>query len=210
MNVRRPSRSVDAEATTGHSASMTLPTDTAERHRDVAAIFTALAESTSDWDAPAPVDGWTARDVVAHLVEWFPAFLATATGLSLDRGRSPLEAPVDAWRVHSDAVQRLLDGPDASTPFHHPMIGDMALPDAVGQFYVPDIFMHAWDLAAADGRDISLDADFCAQLLAGMQPIEELMRSSGQYGPAFPVPDDADSQTRLLGFIGRDPQFPAR
>lgn len=189
---------------------MTLSPQTAERHRDVAATFTALVESTSDWDAPAPVDGWTARDVVAHLVEWFPAFLETATGLKLDRGRSPLEDPVDAWHVHNDAVQRLLDGPDAATPFDHPMIGDMALPDAVGQFYVPDVFMHTWDLAAAGGRDISLDADYCAQLLAGMQPIEELMRSSGQYGPAFPVPDGADSQTRLLGFIGRDPQFRAR
>jgi hypothetical protein len=45
----------------------------------------------------------------------------------------------------------------------------------------------------------------CADLLAGMAPIEELLRSSGQYGPAVPVPKDADEQTRLLGFIGRDP-----
>jgi hypothetical protein len=38
-----------------------------------------------------------------------------------------------------------------------------------------------------------------------MAPIEELMRSSGQFGPRVPVPGDADVQTRLLGFIGRDP-----
>ena len=38
-----------------------------------------------------------------------------------------------------------------------------------------------------------------------MTPIEELLRSSGQYGRAVPVPDDADVQTRLLAFIGRDP-----
>jgi hypothetical protein len=38
-----------------------------------------------------------------------------------------------------------------------------------------------------------------------MAPIEDLLRSSGQYGPAVAVPDDADVQTRLLGFIGRDP-----
>jgi len=38
-----------------------------------------------------------------------------------------------------------------------------------------------------------------------MEPIEGLMRSSGQYGPRVPVPDDADVQTKLLAFIGRDP-----
>jgi hypothetical protein len=38
-----------------------------------------------------------------------------------------------------------------------------------------------------------------------MEPIEELMRASGEYGPRVPVPDDADVQTQLVGFIGRDP-----
>ena len=46
----------------------------------------------------------------------------------------------------------------------------------------------------------------CApQMLDGMQPMDEVLRSSGQYGARVPVPDDADVQTRLLGFIGRDP-----
>ena len=40
-----------------------------------------------------------------------------------------------------------------------------------------------------------------------MEPIDELLRSSGQYGAAVPVPDDADVQTRLIGFIGRDPRW---
>ena len=52
-----------------------------------------------------------------------------------------------------------------------------------------------------------LDPDECARLVAGMEPMEEVIRSSGQYGPRVPVPDDADAQTRLLGFIGRDPDW---
>ncbi|MFN2562060.1 MAG: hypothetical protein ABR571_12290 [Jatrophihabitans sp.] len=78
--------------------------------------------------------------MVGHLVEWFPAFLTTATGLRLGRGPSPDADPVGAWQVH-----------------------------------------------------------------AGTVPIEELLRSSGQYEARVPVPADADAQTRLLGFIGRDP-----
>jgi hypothetical protein len=49
----------------------------------------------------------------------------------------------------------------------------------------------------------------CAEMLRGMEPIDDLLRSSGQYGPAVPVADDADVQTRLIGFIGRDPGWSA-
>ena len=188
---------------------MTLPTAPAGRHRAVAAVFTARVRGASDWDAPAPVPGWRARDVVGHLVEWFPDFLTSATGLVLDRGPSPAEDPVAAWQVHTDAVQRLLDGPEAATPFRHPMVGEMALPAAVDRFYTSDVFMHTWDLARATGQDERLDPQTCADLLAGMTPIEELLRSSGQFGPRVPVPEGADAQTRLLAFIGRDP-LPSR
>lgn len=184
---------------------MTLPPVPAERHRAVSAEFTTRVLGTSDWEAPAPVDGWRARDVVGHLVEWFPAFLTSATGLVLERGPLPEEDPVAAWQVHAAAVQRLLDGPDAATPFRHPLVGELPLPDAVDRFYTTDVFMHTWDLARATGQDERLDPETCAQLLDGMEPIEGMMRSSGQYGPRVSVPDDADAQTRLLGFIGRDP-----
>jgi len=187
---------------------VSLPQDPAERHRAVAAGFTARVRGTSDWDAPAPVPGWRARDVVDHLVEWFSGFLAGGSGLVLDRGPAARDDPVAAWQVHSAAVQRLLDGPAAATPFRHPNVGAMPLPEAVNRFYTTDVFLHTWDLARATGQDEELDPETCANLLAEMMPIEELLRSSGHYGPAVPVPDDADVQTRLLAFIGRDPFLP--
>jgi hypothetical protein len=73
------------------------------------------------------------------------------------------------------------------------------------------VFMHTWDLARATGQDDRLDPDFCAHLLAGIKPMEGAIRSSGHYGARVEVPGDADPQTRLLGFIGRDPSWaPAR
>ena len=47
--------------------------------------------------------------------------------------------------------------------------------------------------------------DACADMVAGMEPMADVLAASGQYGPRVPVPDDADAQTRLLGLIGRDP-----
>ena len=87
---------------------MALSDRPAERHRQVAGLFTELVRATRSWNAPSPVPGWTARDVVRHLTEWLPSFLASGAGLDLPRGPSVDENPVAAWQVHADAVQRLL------------------------------------------------------------------------------------------------------
>ena len=39
-------------------------------------------------------------------------------------------------------------------------------------------------------------------------PSDPGIRSSGQFGARVEVPDGADTQTRMLGFIGRDPFWP--
>lgn len=183
-----------------------LAEQAADRHRQVAGAFTGLVQATSQWEAPAPVAGWVARDVVRHLTDWLPGFLRAGAGIDLARGPAVSDDPVGCWQVHSQAVQALLDDPDtANRTLTNPHLGDLPLDRAVSQFYITDVFLHTWDLARATGQPDRLDADFCGQLLAGMQQMEDAMRSSGQYGPRVPVPDDADVQAKLLGFIGRDP-----
>ena len=179
-----------------------------ESHRQHAAAFTFRVEGVPDdgWDAPAPVEGWVARDVVRHLVEWFPGFLQSGAGITLPAGPTVDEDPVGAWAAQRDAIQALLDDPGTTElVLSNPHIGEVPLPDAIDRFYTADVFMHTWDLARATGQDETLDADMCRRLYEGMLPIDEILRSSGQYGPRVPVPDDADPQTLLLGFIGRQP-----
>jgi len=189
---------------------MALSNRPEERHRQVSREFTDRVRGTRSWDAPAPVAGWTARDVVRHLTEWLPPFLAAGSGIRLPAGPSVDDDPAAAWQTHCDAVQCLLDDPaTAGRLLSNPHIGELPLDRAIDQFYTADVFMHTWDLARATGQDDRLDQDFCAQLLAGMEPMEEIIRSSGQYGPRVPVKDHADPQTRLLGFIGRDPEWTA-
>jgi len=184
---------------------MSLPDDPAERHAAVAGEFGRLVAQTPDWSAASPVDGWTARDVVAHLVEWFPGFLAGG-GVDLQTGPPVADDPVAAWQHHAAAVQALVEQ-RGDEPFTHPHAGSHRLADAVDRFYTADVFMHSWDLARAGGRDAGLDEDFAARLLEGMRPIEQLLRDSGQYGTAVPVADDAPVVDRLIGFIGRDPAW---
>ena len=91
--------------------------------------------------------------------------------------------------------------------FTNPHIGSMPLGEAIDRFYTSDVFLHTWDLARATGQDETLDPEVCANMLAGMEPLDELLRNSGQYSPAVTVPDDADVQTQLIGSIGRDPAY---
>ena len=180
----------------------------AVEHRRIAGAFTATVESTDPaaWDNPAPPEGWAARDVVRHLVEWFPAFLQGATGLTLPAGPSVDDDPVGAWRIQTDAVQALLDDPASAEREHDlPHIGTMSLGQAIDMIYTVDVFLHCWDLARATGQDETLDPNKCAEILEGMWPMEEALRRSGHYGPRVDVPDDADVQTQLVAFTGRIP-----
>jgi uncharacterized protein (TIGR03086 family) len=157
---------------------MALSDRPAERHRRIGGLFTDRVRGTRDWDAPAPVAGWVARDVVRHLTGWLAVFLSAGAGIELPHGPSVDQDPVAAWQVHSDAVQVLLDDPvTGERVLTNPHIGTLPLDRAIDQFYTADVFMHTWDLARATGQDERLDPDFCAELLAGMEPLEEVIRS---------------------------------
>ena len=188
---------------------MTPDQSPADEYREIAGRFTRLVEAVPDeqtWAQPAPVEGWTARDVVGHLVGWFPGFLHGGAGITLPVGPHADDDPVGAWRTFSDGVQAVLDDPACETrEFSDPRVGSLPLATAVSRFFTADVFLHTWDLARATGQDATLDPQRCAVMLEGMQPLDEVLRASGQYGPRVPVPDDADPQTKLLGFIGRDP-----
>lgn len=184
------------------------PTGPAARHAQEAARFTELVESASagDWARPAPVDGWTALDVVKHLVEWPRGFLH---GAGIELPALAVDAdPAAAWKQHVADVQAIVDAP-AGRVLSNPHTGDRPVDEAIDQFYTGDVWLHSWDLAKALGREPDLDEERCADALAGMRPMEQMLRDSGQFGPAVPVADDAPAQDRLMGFLGRDPAWRA-
>ncbi len=182
----------------------------AEEYREIAGRFTDLVEGVPDeqtWARQSPVAEWKARDVVRHLVEWFPGFLAGGAGITLPQGPDVDDDPVAAWQTMSKGVQAVLDDPASQTRMLvNPHIGEVPVPKAISNFFTGDVFMHTWDLARATGQDETLDPRRCALLLGGLQAYDDVLRSSGQYGPKVEMPDDADVQSKLIAFIGRDPR----
>jgi len=189
---------------------MTLPDDPAARYIAIADAFTELVDGTTDWDAPAPVEGWTARDVVWHLVDWIPGVLREGAAIDLPRRDPAVPDPAADWARFNEAMQAIVRQSDLRDgEFAHPMAGTMPVGTAIDMLVTPDVFMHSWDLARATGQSFAMDAEYSAALLAGMEGIEDMLRSSGHYGQRVDVSDDADPGMRLIAFIGRDPHWHA-
>jgi uncharacterized protein (TIGR03086 family) len=182
--------------------------DLADRYRRVAAGFTERTREVPDsaWENPAPCEGWVARDIVRHIVEWVPAFFEAAGAPPLPAGPSVDDDPAESWSALDAGLQSFLDDPELSAlVVTHPHAGQHRLDDAIGMFVLGDVLVHTWDLARATGLDETLDNEIVHDTLVGMEPWDERLRMSGQYGPRVEVAADADEQTRLIAFTGRQP-----
>lgn len=188
--------------------------ETSERFARVAEAFTARVTAVPHdaWENPAPCEGWVARDVVRHLVDWLPGpgFLLGTFGVDTGPIPSVDDDPAGAWAVVRGAIQDALGDPvlaarveDCGPP------GRLSLEAAVEMTCTPDVLIHTWDLARATGLDEQLDPAEVRRLLESVDALpaemDEAMRRSGHYGPRVEVGAAADEQSRLLAFMGRAP-----
>ena len=182
----------------------------AERFRRVAAAFTARAAAVSGdgWLLAAPCEGWIALDIVRHLVEWVPAVIGQS-GLIFASDISVDSDPVGAWTQVADTLQAALDDPTvAAREFDAGPPGRVTVEFAIGMMVLGDVLIHTWDIARATGQNEHIDTAIASEMLVGMQSIDDMLRASGQYGPKIAVPTDADDQTKLIAFTGRNPFGP--
>lgn len=165
-----------------------------------------IASAPADrWSAPSPCAGWSASDVVAHVTDWSAQVLKERAGIEGVPLFADFDAPLEAFQATRAVVQALLDDPD--TP-----AGVLTYVQWGISFDLPQ---HGWDLAMATGQDSTIAAEE-VELLWGSGDPDEFekalgwQRVQGWYGPAIPVPDDAPLQDRVLGRLGRDPNWTAR
>ena len=177
-----------------------------DRWRTIAGTFTdrTRAVQPGDWSNPTPCDGWTARDVIRHLVEWVPPFLHDGAGVTIDAGPPVDRDPAGAWAHLDGSIQSILtdDGID-DREFDHPFVGHHRLDEAIERFILGDVFIHTWDLSRATGQDERLDPTMVAAMLEGLAAMGDMLEQSGQYSARVAVADDADDQTKLLALTGR-------
>jgi uncharacterized protein (TIGR03086 family) len=156
------------------------------------------------WDAPTPCEGWTARDLVQHVVDSQGLFLRLV-------GREQAELPScqdDPLAAASGAlgqVQADLEDPGAAGATFEGLFGTQTFAQGVDRFLTFDLVVHGWDLARATGQDDAIPPDELDRIEAAAQEMDRsgAMRGPNAFGPALPAPDGADQQARLLAFLGR-------
>jgi uncharacterized protein (TIGR03086 family) len=160
------------------------------------------AVPAGQWDAQSPCEEWKARDVVAHVVGNYRSMGSQVTG-----GESlPMRAnedPEQAWADAYDQMLVLLADPETrAKPVDGPT-GPTALEQMAGTLMAMDTHVHTWDLARAVGGDERLDPEVVRFAYGMLEPMDEMLRRPGVFGPKIDPPSGADDQTRLLNFLGR-------
>lgn len=164
--------------------------------------FTALVTEVPDhaWSAPSPCAGWTAADVVDHVIETQRQFLEDR-GLALD----PLAtgSPAQRWSAHDAATRVALADEAAVTATYDGYFGPTTIADTMRSFYGWDLVVHRWDLGRAVDRDVAWSADERAFVGGELATFGEALYAEGICRPPVEVAPEADEQTRILGLLGR-------
>lgn len=178
----------------------------AERYRRLSQAFAdkVAAVPAQAWAKPSPCEGWTAADVVDHVVTTQAMFLGFV-GDSPPEGPAVAADPVGAWDTARKAVQARLDDPELAAAEFDGFSGRSTFEAAVGRFLCMDLVVHGWDLARAAGLDETIEPSDIARVHEQAVEFGDNLRGPRAFGPALPEPPGASAQDRLLAFLGRRP-----
>jgi uncharacterized protein (TIGR03086 family) len=180
-----------------------------KRYEEALDLFGAVVDRVdeADWAKPSGCAGWSAAAVVGHVIHGSRMILAVASGEppvppTGDPTAVAGENPARAWHARRVEIERVLDSlnPDARV---NTAEGVMSVDDGLGKAVIEPL-VHAWDLAKATGRELRLPDQLVTPLLAALEPVEKLLRTSGMFADRIRVPSDASDQQRLLALLGRE------
>lgn len=181
-------------------------TETSQRYARLADAFAAKIAAVPDdrWASPSPCEGWTARDVVRHVIDSQEMFLGMV-GRTLGDIPSVEDDPLGAWTAARSVVQRDLEDAERASAQYEGFAGSTTFETAVEHFLCFDLVVHTWDLARATGLDDRIDPDDVARVWRQAETFGDALRGPQTFGPAVEPPPGTDEQGRLLAFLGRHP-----
>jgi uncharacterized protein (TIGR03086 family) len=166
--------------------------------------LTALLDAVPPvgWTRPSPCEGWTAADVVAHLIGTQRDFLTTH-GVELGEAPDVTADPAAAWREHAKRVTEAVSDEAVPAREFDGFFGPTTVGAAFEQFYVWDMVVHRWDVARAVGVDAGLTDEELDRIEAGADSFGPALHMDGICRPAVEVPDSAHREARALARLGR-------
>ena len=176
--------------------------DIIDRYEAAANGFTARLDAVADdqWDNPTPCTDWNVRELVDHVID-IQRQIPEGLGVSVTDDTDPKAM----WQAVRAGAMEALRKPGV---LEQTMSGAGGREVPVEMALVPrlsDVLIHTWDVARATGGDERLNAETAAIVLERLRPNDELLRSTGTFGPEVDAPPGADAGIELLCFSGRRP-----
>lgn len=156
---------------------------------------------------PTPCTDWDLRALLNHIIgecAWIAAMLRGETMEQIgDRFSGDLvgsDARASWETVASDAIDAV-----ASTPADAPVTlsSGASTAERYAREVAADLTVHSWDVARGAGVDDQLDPELIRLVMDVFGPMLKAGRDAGYFAAALQVPDDADEQTKMLAFLGR-------
>ena len=118
-------------------------TQVQDSYRLVSSGFDAAVRAVSpdEWEAQSPCEQWTARDVVAHVVEGHRGVIAAVRG-GASEPMGADEDPKQAWENASRAIDEITGDPNAAAKEMDGPTGKMPAGQIIGQFVTMDVLVH--------------------------------------------------------------------
>ena len=178
--------------------------DPASTFLDLVAPLTAVVDRVPlvGWDRPSPCEGWSARDVLSHVVDSQRGFLV-GQGIELPTVTLGLD-PAQAWRRHAAALREALTDPAVAGREYDSYFGRTTVGETLLGFFGLDLVVHRWDLATAAGLDERLSDDELGFVEERADSLGDALYSDGVCRAGVEAPPGADRQTRVLARLGRE------
>jgi uncharacterized protein (TIGR03086 family) len=166
------------------------------------------------WTLETPCAQWNVAQVLEHAILDQSGFAIAITGAERPAGDSfaPTgelgDDPVGLtghWCGAAASAWSTISPDQTEVPVPVP---PFKLPAAVGAGAAAlDAAVHSWDIAVATGQKHHLTDALAAQLIPVAEAIVEPLREWGAYGPVVAVAAEAPAADRLLGYLGRNPDW---
>ncbi|HEX8497692.1 MAG TPA: maleylpyruvate isomerase family mycothiol-dependent enzyme [Actinomycetales bacterium] len=167
---------------------------------DNAARLTAVVRAVPDWSAASPCEGWSAADVLDHVIDTQRDFLAQR---GHDLGERPQGEPPARWEQHLAAVRAVAEDDAVVTREYDGWFGRTTMADTLRDFYGFDLVVHRWDIARASGQEAVLSDDELTATEQAVAGFGDALYSEGICARPVPVRPDASRQQRVLATLGR-------
>jgi uncharacterized protein (TIGR03086 family) len=184
---------------TGQTGPNTGPADLFRRAASHTRAAVAGVDASQMGDE-TPCADWTVEELLNHIIGG-ASLGAVAFGAAAPEADSALgaydgatEAAVKAMNVDG-AMERMVTGAGG---------GEMP-----GGYFATllsmDNLVHGWDLAKATGQSTELPEDLVEIMYADFETQMDRFRQGDNFGPEVTQPDNAPTQDKLIGMMGRAP-----